>query len=63
MDCPRCGNPKAEPEQHEVDIGIGVQTCLFGCACPVCGQLACCLTCGAWDFQPHAAWCGDAPGN
>jgi len=58
MTCPRCGSEDGHKLYEEVDIGLGVQTYVYGYDCPECGQVAFCTACGAVDG--HEAWCLDA---
>jgi len=55
--CPKCGGSEFELLQDEVDIGVGVQAFIIGGECSVCGQMAICASCGAWEHEPHRSWC------
>lgn len=57
MRCPKCNAEGAEELADEVDIGVGIQKHVYGAECQMCGPLAICSRCGAWDFEPHRPWC------
>ena len=54
--CPRCGGLDFEVLKDEVDIGVGIQTRVYGGVCKKCGGIILCETCGGWDGR-HEVWC------
>jgi len=40
-----------------IGIWLGVQAFIIGGECSVCGQMAICASCGAWEHEPHRSWC------
>jgi hypothetical protein len=55
-ECPRCRGKDFEVVKDEVDIGVGVQTRVFGGMCKTCGDIPLCEMCGGWDGH-HEVWC------
>ena len=55
-ECPRCRGKDFEVVKDEVDIGVGIQTRVFGGMCKTCGDFPLCEMCGGWDGH-HEVWC------
>lgn len=46
MKCPQCNADGCEALTEEVDIGVGIQSYVWGYECKDCGQIPVCGECG-----------------
>lgn len=60
MKCPKCNESSVDGLYDETDIDDDYQPRLSAIECSNCGIIGVCPHCGAWDFEPCRAWCGDA---